>query len=155
MHGNSPSIIILNIWIMIIFLIWYLLLFVSLMHCLSSIKFIFISFWIFILFILPIFWNINFIIPKIITYCISFIILYFRIMMILFTWNNTLHCQLHSFSLTILISIRIIIIFLVFILYLLFFNFLFFIFLFNFLLFNFFFLFFTFPIIWYIYLFLF
>ena len=112
------------------------------MHCLSSIKFIFISFWIFILFILPIFWNYNTIIPQIITYCISFIISYFRIMMILFTWYNTLHCQLHSFSLSILIFIRIVIIFILFILYLLFFNLLFFIFLFNFL-----FIFHTFPFI--------
>ena len=72
----------------------------------------------------------------------SLIISYFRIMLILFTWNNTLHCQFHSFSLTILIFIRIIIIFLIFILYLLFFNLLFFIFLFNFL-----FIFHTFPFI--------
>ena len=130
-HGNCPSTFTYNVRIMIIFLIWYFLLFVSLMHCLS--KSILIFFRIFVLFILPIFWNYNTIIPQIITYCISFIISYFRIMMILFTWYNTLHCHIHSFSLTILISIRIIIIFLIFILYLLFFNLLFFIFLNNFL----------------------
>ena len=140
---------------MIIFFVWYSLFFSSLMHSFCKISSSFIFWWIFILIILPFLRNHNTIIPKIITNCVSIFIFYIWIKLILFTWNNTLHCQLHSFSLTTLISFRIIIIFLISILYLLFFNFLFFIFLFNFLLFNFFFLFFTFPIIWYIYLFLF
>ena len=98
-HSNSPFTLTCNVWIMIIFLIWNLLLIISLIHCLSSIKFIFISFWILILFILPFFWNYNSIIPKIIANCISFIISQLRIKLILFIWYNTLYSLFKSMNL--------------------------------------------------------
>ena len=105
-HSNSPSIITYNIRIMIIFLIWNLLLINNLLHSQGSIWSItFYSFWILILFILPVFWNNNSIIPQIITNCMSFSVSQFRIMLYIFTWNNTIYSLYHSISLTLFISI--------------------------------------------------
>ena len=109
-HSNCPSIIIYNSRIMIIFLIWYLLFIISLMHGFCKIISFFCFWWILILFILPIFWNNNAIIPKIITHSITIIIFQFYIMLILIFWYNTFHCQSHSFSSTILILLNILII---------------------------------------------
>ena len=140
-HSNSPFIIIYNSWIMIVFLVWYFLFIISLIHSFCKIISFFTFLWIFILLILPSFRNHNTIIPKIITYSVSIFIFYIWIKLILFIWYYSLHSKFHSFSLFLFIFFEIITIILLFILYLLFFNF--------------FFLFFTFPIIWYIYLFLF
>ena len=87
MHGYSISMIILYSRIMIIFLIWYFFLYNTL-HCICSSIFIFI--WILILFILPLFWNHNTIIPKIITNCITIIVSQFWIKLILFIWYYSL-----------------------------------------------------------------
>ena len=87
-YSYSPVITIYNSRIMIIFFIWYFLLFISLIHSFSLIVFIF--FWIFVLFILPIFWYLNSIIPKIVTNCITMIISYLWIKLILFIWYYSL-----------------------------------------------------------------
>ena len=104
-HSNCPSIIICNTRIMIIFLIWYFLLIVSLMHSFCKIISFFSFWWIFILFILPIFWYNNAIIPKIVTNCVSFNVSQFRIMLHIFTWDNTINSLYHSISLTLFIAI--------------------------------------------------
>ena len=114
MHSYSYSIITYNVRIMIIFLIWYLLLIISLMHCFCKIISFFSFQWIFILLVLPLFWNYNSIIPQIITHSITIIIFQFYIMFILFIRYLSFHSQSHSISSTITISIWIIIIFLTF-----------------------------------------
>ena len=141
-HSNCIFIIILYIRIVIIFFIWYFSLY-SIFHSICNIiptMIVFLillfkikTFWIFILIILPIFWNINSIVPKIITYSMIIIIFYIWIMIILYFRYLSFYGLFHSFCLSIIISFRIKIIFILFILYLLFFNFFFFIFLFNFL----------------------
>ena len=68
----------------------------------------------FILFILPLWRNLNTIVPKIITYSMSLIISYLWIMLVLFIWYYSSHCYFHSLSLSIAIFSRIIIVFLIF-----------------------------------------
>ena len=109
-HSNSPSIITYNIRIMIIFLIWNLLLIISLMHSFCKIISFFSFLWIFILFILPIFWHLYSIIPKIVTNCITIFIPYLLIMLVLFIWYHSILSLNHSLSLSIFIFFRIIII---------------------------------------------
>ena len=75
-HCNSPSIFTCNIWIMIIFFIWDFLFIKCLIHCFGKIFSFFSFLWIFILLVLPFFWNYDIIIPQIITNSMSFIILY-------------------------------------------------------------------------------
>ena len=89
-HCNSPSTLTYNIGIMIIFLIWYFLLIISLMHSFCKIISFFTFLWIFILLILPTFRNHNAIIPKIVTYCITIFISQLRIKLILFIWYYSL-----------------------------------------------------------------
>ena len=74
---------------MIIIFIWTMT-FDSCLHsfCLS----IFILLGIFILLILPIFWNINTIILKIITNCFSIFISYFWIMLLFISWYFSISC---------------------------------------------------------------
>ena len=89
-HSNCPSIIIYNSRIMIIFLIWYLLFIISLMHGFCKIISFFCFWWILILLILPSFWYIYSIIPKIVTNCITMIVSQLRIKLILFIWYYSL-----------------------------------------------------------------
>ena len=101
-HSYCPSIIIYNSRIMIIFFIWNLFI-IGLNHGFSSSIFIF--FRIFILFVPPFFWNLNFIIPKIITNCIIIKIFNIRIMLILFIRYLSIYSLYHSISLSLIISI--------------------------------------------------
>ena len=101
-YSNCPSMFIFNIRIMIIFLIWYLLFIISLIHSFSFSILIF--FWIFILPILPLFWNLYTIIPKIITHCMIIIIFNIRIVIILFIRYLSIHSLYHSISLTLFIT---------------------------------------------------
>ena len=96
-HSHSLSSITYNIGIMIIFFIWNFLFFVGLNHSFSLI--VFISFWIFILLILPIFWYLNSIIPKIVTNSITIIISQLRIKLILFIWYYSLFSLFKSINL--------------------------------------------------------
>ena len=99
MHSYSPSTLTYNIWIMIIFFIWHLLPIISLMHSFCKIISFFCFWWILILLILPSFWYIYSIIPKIIANSITIIISQLRIKLIFFIWYYSLFSLFKSINL--------------------------------------------------------
>ena len=73
-ESNCPFFITNNSRIMIILFIWNFSIFICLFHCYRKIRYFVTHLWILILLVLPFFRYINTIVPKIVTYGVSFVI---------------------------------------------------------------------------------